>query len=182
MAGAYARHVLHLIADWRAAVAELCRVVGRRGDLIDVGGGADGWLRVWQAMQPALGPEADPIGLDVVGQGTDVLDEAFATSGGRLRAVEEIPSQRQETVADALATSGRNALVDLARRGRRTSIGDPWSRSRVGDDEFGTLDVRLVEERPSGGGSTTSADPDRAPLNRPTRPTVDPPVLTTRSP
>src|SRR4029077_10352529 len=104
LGGAYARHVLHLISDWRAVVSELCRVVGRGVVLIDVGSGEDGWLEFWEAMQPALGPEADPIGLDVVDQGTDVLDEAFATSGGRLRAVEVIPSRDDETVAEALVS------------------------------------------------------------------------------
>ena len=146
LAGAYARHVLHLISDWRAVVAELCRVVGRGVVLIDVGSGEDGWLEFWEAMQPALGPEADPIGLDVVDQGTDVLDEAFATSGGRLRAVEEIPSRDDETVAEALASirakspswTWRVADGDLE---RAIALATVWAK-----DKFGTLDVRLVEE------------------------------------
>src|SRR5262245_16024118 len=64
LAGAYARHVFHLIADWRTAVAELCRVVGDGVVLIDVGGFPnETWLELWDAMQ--LGPEAEPVGLDV---------------------------------------------------------------------------------------------------------------------
>jgi SAM-dependent methyltransferase len=146
VAGAYARHVLHLIADWPAVVAELCRVVGRGVVLIDVGSGSDAWLEFWEAMQPALGPEADPIGLDIVDQGTDVLDEAFAASGGRLRAVEEIASRDRETIAEALdairakspSWTWRVAEADIE---RAVELATTWAEER-----FGTLDGRLAEE------------------------------------
>jgi SAM-dependent methyltransferase len=145
VAGAYARHVLHLVADWEAVVAELCRVVGRGIVLIDVGGGAGGWMDLWEGMQPALGPEADPIGFDVVEQGTAALDDAFAASGGRLRAVEEIASRDDETVAEALdairartpSWTWRVADADLE---RAVELGSAWAR-----DRYGSLDVRLNE-------------------------------------
>ena len=146
LGGAYARHVLHLISDWRVVVAELCRVVGDGVILIDVGGGPSGWMDLWEGMQPALGPEADPIGFDIVGQGTDVLDEAFAASGGRLRAVEEIASRDDETVADALAhirakTPSWTWRVPDADLDRAVELGTAWAL-----DRHGTLDVRLNED------------------------------------
>jgi SAM-dependent methyltransferase len=146
VAGAYARHVLHLISDWTAVVAELCRVVGDGVILLDVGSGASGWMDLWEGMQPALGPEADPIGFDIVEQGTDVLDEAFAASGGRLRAVEEIASRDDETVADALAdirakTPSWTWRVPDADLDRAVELGTAWAL-----DRHGTLDVRLNED------------------------------------
>jgi SAM-dependent methyltransferase len=146
VAGAYARHVLHLISDWPAVVAELCRVVGDGVVLIVVGGGAGGWMDLWEGMQPALGPEADPIGFDLVEQGTDVLDEAFAASGGRLRAVEEIASRDDETVAEALDAIRAKSpswtwRVPDAELDRAVELGAAWARAR-----HGTLDVRLNED------------------------------------
>jgi SAM-dependent methyltransferase len=146
VAGAYARHVLHLISGWPAVVAELCRVVGEGVVLIDVGGGAGGWMDLWEGMQPALGPEADPIGFDIIEQGTDVLDEAFAASGGRLRTVEEIGSRDDETIADALAnvrakTPSWTWRVPDADLDRAVELGTAWAL-----DRHGTLDVRLNED------------------------------------
>jgi SAM-dependent methyltransferase len=146
LGGAYARHVLHLISDWTAVVAELCRVVGDGVILIDVGGGPSGWMDLWEGMQPALGPEADPVGFDVVEQGTAALDEAFLASGGRLRVVEEIATRDDETVADALdairartpSWTWRVADADLD---RAVELGTAWAMER-----HGTLDVRLNED------------------------------------
>jgi SAM-dependent methyltransferase len=144
-AGAYARHVLHLVADWEAVVSELCRVVRRGVVLIDVGSGTGGWMDLWEGMQPALGPEADPIGFDIVEQGAEVLNAAFAASGGRLRVVEELPTHDDETVADALADirartpswTWRVADDDLE---RAIELGAAWAL-----DRYGTLEVRLNE-------------------------------------
>ena len=87
-------------------------------------------------------PEADPIGLDVVDQGTDVLDEAFSTWGGRLRAVEEIPSRDEETVGEALASIRAKSPSWTW----RVADGDLERAIALATDKFGTLDVRLVEE------------------------------------
>jgi SAM-dependent methyltransferase len=146
LGGAYARHVLHLISDWTAVVAELCRVVGTGVILIDVGGGPSGWMDLWEGMQPALGPEADPVGFDVVEQGTAALDEAFLASGGRLRVVEEIATRDDESVADALdairartpSWTWRVADADLD---RAVELGTAWAL-----DRHGSLDVRLNED------------------------------------
>jgi len=80
-AGAYCRWVLHLIADWRAAVRELCRVVRPGGVVaIEPGGYSGEWRSIWLRFVAELGAPAEPIGLDVRRGHLD-LDEAFATCG-----------------------------------------------------------------------------------------------------
>jgi len=90
--GAYCRWVLHLIADWHAAVRELCRVVGRGGVVVVEPGGYSGeWRRVWLRFVQELGTVAEPLGLDVRGGYVD-LDEVFADAGCRLREVVTTPA------------------------------------------------------------------------------------------
>src|SRR3954452_25610532 len=130
VAGAYARHVLHLIADWRTVVAELCRIVGEGVVLVDVGGDAsEAWLELWDAMQ--MGPEAEPVGLDVARDGVDALDEAFAAAGGRLRGVEETLRGDLDTVASAFDEIGRRSpswtwRVSDATLERAIALGTAW--------------------------------------------------------
>jgi ubiquinone/menaquinone biosynthesis C-methylase UbiE len=143
--GAYARHVLHLIADWRTVVAELCRVVGDGAVLVDVGQGApDAWLELWDAMQ--MGPEAQPVGLDVSRDGVAPLDDAFAAASAVLRGVEETVRPDLDTVAQAFEEIRRRSpswtwrvtdevLDDAIERGTAWTL-----------DRYGTLDVRLQEE------------------------------------
>jgi SAM-dependent methyltransferase len=90
-AGAYCRWVLHLIASWRDAVGELCRVVRRGGVIIVEPGGYSGqWRRVWLRFVEELGEPAAPIGLDVRGGYVD-LDEVFASLGATRRAIVSTP-------------------------------------------------------------------------------------------
>jgi ubiquinone/menaquinone biosynthesis C-methylase UbiE len=145
VAGAYARHVLHLIADWRTVVSELCRVVGDGVVLVDVGGDtSEAWLELWDAME--LGPDAEPVGLDVSRDGVDVVDEAFTAAGGRLRIVEEMTRNDLDTVATALDEIQRRSpswtwRVSDATLERSIELGTAWTMER-----YGTLDVRLQEE------------------------------------
>jgi ubiquinone/menaquinone biosynthesis C-methylase UbiE len=145
VAGAYARHVLHLIADWRTVVSELCRVVGDGVVLVDVGGDtSEAWLELWDAME--LGPDAEPVGLDVSRDGVDVVDEAFTAAGGRLRIVEEMTRNDLDTVATALDEIQRRSpswtwRVSDATLERSIELGIAWTMER-----YGTLDVRLQEE------------------------------------
>ena len=91
--GAYCRWVLHLVAGWREAVRELCRVVRPGGVVVvEPGGYAGGWREVWLRFVDALGPAAEPVGLDARGGYTD-LDEAFAACGAAKREVIETPMQ-----------------------------------------------------------------------------------------
>jgi SAM-dependent methyltransferase len=145
VAGAYARHVLHLIADWRTVVAELCRVVGTGVVLVDVGGGAsDAWLELWDAME--MGSEAEPVGLDAARDGVGVLDEAFAAAGASLRGVEETARAEFDTVAEAFDEIRRRSpswtwRVSDAVLDQAIERGTAWTL-----DRYGTLDVRLQEE------------------------------------
>jgi SAM-dependent methyltransferase len=145
VAGAYARHVLHLIADWRTAVAELCRVVGQGVVLVDVGGGAsEAWLELWDAME--LGPEAEPVGLDVARDGVEALDDAFTAAGGTLRGVEEMVREDRDTVAQAFDEIARRSpswtwRVSDATLERSIELGTAWTLER-----YDTLDVRLQDE------------------------------------
>jgi ubiquinone/menaquinone biosynthesis C-methylase UbiE len=97
---AYARHVLHLVPNWRVAVGELCRVVGHGVVLIEAGGSSDGdWHDVWQAMRDAVGPAADHVGLDMSAEGRALLDQAFTEAGAVPRDLPEIPYTDDETIA-----------------------------------------------------------------------------------
>jgi SAM-dependent methyltransferase len=145
VAGAYARHVLHLIADWRTVVAELCRVVGHGAVLIDVGGeGSEAWHELWDAME--LPPEAVPVGLDMWRDDVDVLDGAFAAAGGVFRGSEEIVRADLETVADAFDEFRRRSpswtwRVSDADLDRAVELGTAWTL-----DRFGSLDVQVQDE------------------------------------
>ncbi len=79
--GAYCRWVLHLISDWAAAVRELCRAVRPGGAIVVHPGGYSGeWRVVWRRMVDELGPDAEPVGLDI-NRGEQQLDDAFASAG-----------------------------------------------------------------------------------------------------
>jgi ubiquinone/menaquinone biosynthesis C-methylase UbiE len=85
-AGAYCRWVLHLIREWRTAVAELCRVTGAGSVIIvEPGGyGTSGWREVYLRFIDILGEDAAPVGLDLRNQAYD-LDEALSSHGASFR-------------------------------------------------------------------------------------------------
>jgi SAM-dependent methyltransferase len=142
---AYGRHVLHLIPDWRAAVAELCRVVGSGVVLIDAGAGGTAWRDLWAAMRAVTGPEADHVGLDLKRDGVEVLDAAFAAGGGVPRALPEITYPDTDTVADHLDEIERRSpswtwrLTDDQLQAA-LAAGRRWTL-----DRYDTLEVRLAE-------------------------------------
>jgi ubiquinone/menaquinone biosynthesis C-methylase UbiE len=79
--GAYCRWVFHLITEWAAAVRELCRAVRPGGTILVHPGGYSGeWRVVWRRMVDELGPDAEPLGLDIT-RGEGQLDDAFAAAG-----------------------------------------------------------------------------------------------------
>jgi SAM-dependent methyltransferase len=81
LGGAYCRWVLHLIPNWRGAVAELCRVVRPGGVIVtEPGGFSGGWREMWLRFIDILGDRIRPVGLDWVGDHED-LDAAFAAGG-----------------------------------------------------------------------------------------------------
>jgi ubiquinone/menaquinone biosynthesis C-methylase UbiE len=91
--GAYARHVLHLIAEWRTALTELVRVVVRGGVLlINIGINEGPWLEVGDHLDGLAGRQARRVGLDF--DRTSDLDAAMIELGASRR---ELPAVWQES-------------------------------------------------------------------------------------
>jgi SAM-dependent methyltransferase len=88
--GGYARWVLHLIPNWREAVAELCRVVRPGGVVVIWPGGYSGlWQEVWLRYVEEVGEAVAPPGLDARRR-PEELDEAFASLGAERRDLPEV--------------------------------------------------------------------------------------------
>jgi SAM-dependent methyltransferase len=87
---ALARHVLHLIPDWKAAVRELVRVIGPEGVLlVDIGVPDRGpWHEVGRHLEELLGAPARRVGLEP--EDLDRLEALIAELGGRPRMLPEI--------------------------------------------------------------------------------------------
>jgi SAM-dependent methyltransferase len=85
--GALARHVLHLIPNWRDAVHQLVRVVRPRGVLlIDIGLPDIGpWHEVEEYLSAKLGGWRRRVGIEP--EQAEELDAEVGALGGRLRAV-----------------------------------------------------------------------------------------------
>ena len=131
---AYARHVLHLMSDWRTAVAELCRVVGR------------GVILMWIEMRTVLGPEADHVGLDMGREGDETLDAAFLAVGAVKGPVSTFTYPELETVSDVLEEMARRSpswtwRVSDDQLQRAIEVARAWTLER-----HGTLDDPLEEE------------------------------------
>lgn len=98
LGGAYCRWVLHLIPDWQAAVAELCRTVRPGGVIItEPGGFAGGWRDMWLRFLDILGDRIRPVGLDWVGDHED-LDAAFASGGAARRDLPPVLTRNESTL------------------------------------------------------------------------------------
>jgi SAM-dependent methyltransferase len=143
---AYARHVLHLIPNWRLAVRELARVVGRGVVLIEAGGpSSDGWHNLWRAVRDAVGPEADHVGLDMSVGGRGQLDAAFVEVGAVPRDLPEIPYADDDTIASMITSIEQRSASWTWR------VSDDQLRAAVeatrsfGLERYGTLDARPGE-------------------------------------
>jgi SAM-dependent methyltransferase len=92
--GAYARHVLHLIVDWRTALTELIRVVVPGGILlINIGLNEGPWQKVGDRMDEQVGRDGQRVvGLDF--DGGAQLDEAMVGFGASYR---DLPPVWQES-------------------------------------------------------------------------------------
>lgn len=139
LGGAYARWVLHLIADWRGVVAELCRVVRPGGVvLIEPGGYGGGWRRLWSRFVIELGDAARPVGLDA-SDGPDDLDEAFERHGATPRPLPTLPLRLpgrsletffEQVRARAFSWTWKASDAELA---RAVEVVTAWARDRFGD-------------------------------------------------
>jgi SAM-dependent methyltransferase len=91
--GAYARHVLHLVADWRTALTELGRVVGRGGVLlINFGFNEGPWLEVGDHLDGLVGRQARHVAFDF--DRTSDLDAAMIELGASRR---DLPAVWQDS-------------------------------------------------------------------------------------
>jgi SAM-dependent methyltransferase len=133
---AYLRWVLHLIPDWRAALAEMARVVRPGGVLLVSLGAFDEVGRAIRArFSEITGLSTDPVGL--MWGNHDELDGELERLGLRLRVLPPIPEEAEEplgTFLDAIE-EGRwswtwrvpeDTRVDAVRELR------PWAEERFG--------------------------------------------------
>lgn len=133
---AYVVHVLHLIPDWREAVAEILRVV-RPGGVFLVSQGA--WnliahVDVIEAFAAAAGMELLHTGLNHEAE----LDEVMRAAGAEPRDLVRIPDVRRGPLTDVLDRL-RDGLysftwrVDEATRVRAAGAAAAYAAERYGD-------------------------------------------------
>jgi SAM-dependent methyltransferase len=132
----YLRWVLHLIPDWRAALAEIARVVRPGGVLVVSLGAFDEVGRAVRArFSEITGLSTDPVGL--MWGDHDALDAELEGLGLRLRVLPAIPEEEEEPLGSFLDAieEGRwswtwhvpkDARVDAVRELR------PWAEERFG--------------------------------------------------
>jgi SAM-dependent methyltransferase len=132
----YLRWVLHLIPDWRAALAEMARVVRPGGVLVVSLGAFDEVGKTVRArFSEITGVSTDPVGL--MWGDHDALDAELEGLGLRLRVLPAIPEEEEEPLGSFLDAieEGRwswtwhipeNARVDAVRELR------PWAEERFG--------------------------------------------------
>ena len=133
---AYLRWVLHLIPDWRAALAEMARVVRPGGVLLVSLGAFDEVGRAIRArFSEITGLSTDPVGL--MWGNHDELDGELGRLGLRLRVLPAIPEEAEEPLGSFLDAieEGRwswtwhvpeDTRVDAVRELR------PWAEERFG--------------------------------------------------
>jgi SAM-dependent methyltransferase len=144
-AGAYLRHVFHLIPDWEVAVAELCRVVGDGLVLVDTGRCTPWFSQLWRSIGPVLGPEAEPPGLVVSRDGESALDDAFAASGATAEGTTVFSYPEIETMQDILDQMQRRSpsftwAASDASLAAAIEVARSWMLER-----YGRLDAPLQE-------------------------------------
>ena len=146
--GVLAVHVLHLIPDWRAAVAEFVRVVRPGGSVvIDVGAGpSDRAIEIRQRFESILGDVVHNVGLR---DGEErALDLTMAGHGAHARILPEIVDAEPHTISEyfqrvrdglmswtwPLADAERIRAADEVRawaEGRFGNLDAPWPEPRV---------------------------------------------------
>jgi SAM-dependent methyltransferase len=132
-------HVLHLIPDWAAAVAEIQRVLRPGGLLLAARGGRPAGIgaELQREIETAAGltPGGTAVGLDDLA----VLDEHLAARGAAVRHLPEIDSGATWPASDFLKAAARNtyswtwsieesrlaAAIDHARDWLTRTKGDP---------------------------------------------------------
>ena len=163
-------HVLHLIPDWQAAVAEARRVLRPGGLLLVARGGRPTGIGAELQRQIELAAGIEPgrgaVGLDDLA----VLDEYLAARGAQVRHLPEIDSGATWPASDFLKAAGRNTYswtwsieesrltraIDQARDWLTRTKGDPagvqmsaapirWHTYRFAGGDRGSRVRRLAE-------------------------------------
>jgi ubiquinone/menaquinone biosynthesis C-methylase UbiE len=143
---AYARHVLHLIADWRTALTELVRAVVPGGVLlVNIGFNEGPWQEIGDHMDEQAGRDGHRvIGLDF--DGGAELDEAMAELGASHRDLPEIWQESELTLDRYFADIDARAFswtwrIDPERLAAAVDETKRWAAER-----FGSFD-RVLEPR-----------------------------------
>lgn len=94
-----AAHLLHVVPDWQAAVAELDRVAGPSGAVLVQAGASSGILGASAQLRAAFRDHLPPRALvgNEVAEDPDALDGAFAALGRAATDLPEVRVPRQET-------------------------------------------------------------------------------------
>jgi SAM-dependent methyltransferase len=134
---AYACHVLHLIPDWPAVLAEVVRAVRPGGVFLnDIGG----WRQETGPWMELLGRFAAEAGFELRPPGTDrseEVDQALAGLGATPRALATIPRARDWTYEETVRSleEGLWSLtwqVDEPTRRRAAAATREWAEQRFG--------------------------------------------------
>jgi SAM-dependent methyltransferase len=133
---AYLRCVLHLIPDWRAALAEMVRVVRPRGVLVVTPGAVDEVSKAIRArFSEITGLSTDPVGLMWGNHGA--LDAELERLGARVRVLPSIPEEEQETLGwflDSIEEGRWSWTWQVPEQARRNAVRElrPWVEDRYG--------------------------------------------------
>ncbi len=104
--GAVVRHVLHLIPDWRGAIAELVRVVRPGGALLlNIGGPGGPWEEVQDRLEAEAGPGSGRVGL--ASKDHQLLDDALARLGARFRGLPPVWQSSDQTLESFFLEAGQ---------------------------------------------------------------------------
>ncbi|HET9248572.1 MAG TPA: class I SAM-dependent methyltransferase [Actinomycetota bacterium] len=134
--GAYLRWVLHLIPDWRGALAEMARVVRPGGVLLVCLGAFDEVSAAVRArFSEVTGLSTDPVGL--MWGNVAELDAELDRLGARLRVLPAIPEQEDETLGsflDAIDEGRWSWTWHVPEDVRRDAVRElrPWAEERFG--------------------------------------------------
>jgi SAM-dependent methyltransferase len=133
---AYLRWVLHLIPDWRAALAEMARVVRPGGVLVVCLGAFDEvGIAVRARFSEITGRSTDPVGLMWGDQ--DALDAELEGLGLRLRVLPAIPEEEEEPLGsflDAIQEGRWSWTWHVPKKARVHAVRElrPWAEARFG--------------------------------------------------
>jgi SAM-dependent methyltransferase len=133
---AYLRWVLHLIPGWRAALAEMARVVRPRGVLLlSLGTFDEVGTAIRARFSEITGLSTDPVGL-MWGE-HDALDAELEGLGARLRVLPAILEEGEEplgTFLDAIEEGRWSWTWHVPEDARRSAVRElrPWAEERYG--------------------------------------------------